>query len=123
LFSFVLSFFLSFFGIRISYKKVLDLILCNKFSNRPGHEMVKRRQYIMQDELSGRELHPAIPLDVAVRPGQKMNMCMVFYSKEEPENTCPRCGTITLARSDEDVEWYATADNHLRKLYVSQGLG
>ena len=85
--------------------QTLHMILYDKFSKSPGHEMVKRRQYAVLDDLSGRELRRILPFGSAVRPGQKINMSMIFYSHKEAESFCPRCKTVTAANKDEEVEW------------------
>jgi hypothetical protein len=85
--------------------QTVDSILYDKFRDRPGREMVKNRRYIIQDRLTGTILRQDIPFIQATRPGQKLLMAMVFYSKPELENICPRCNVITVAGSSIDVEW------------------
>jgi hypothetical protein len=68
--------------------------------------MVQGRQYLIQDCLTGTILRQDIPFLKAIRPGQKLLMAMIFYSKPEMENICPRCKTITIAGSVDNVEWY-----------------
>jgi hypothetical protein len=81
------------------------MVLCDKFIDRPGYELVKRRQYIFQDGANGRDLSVKVHFPSVVRPGQKVTMCMVFFSPKEEENICPKCGTVTIARSNTDVNW------------------
>jgi hypothetical protein len=80
-------------------------VLCDKFIDRPGYELVKRRQYIFQDGANGRDLSAKVHFTSVVRPGQKVTMCMVFFSPKGEENICPNCGTVTIARSNTDVNW------------------
>jgi predicted RNA-binding Zn-ribbon protein involved in translation (DUF1610 family) len=30
---------------------------------------------------------------------------MVFFPPKEEENICPKCGTVTIARINTDVNW------------------
>jgi hypothetical protein len=81
------------------------MVLCDKFIGRPGYELVKRRQYIFQDGANGRDLSVKVHFTSVVRPGQKVTMCMVVFSPKGEENICPKCGTVTIARSNTDVNW------------------
>lgn len=86
-------------------KQTVDSILYDRFLNRPGREMVRKRRYIMQDDLSGKDFRQDIPFNAAIRPGQKVNMSFVYYSKEESRNSCPRCKMVTVSGNDVDVLW------------------
>jgi hypothetical protein len=56
------------------------MVLCDKFEDRPGYELVKRRQYVFQDGANARDLNVKIQFTAAVRPGQKVHMSMVLFS-------------------------------------------
>jgi hypothetical protein len=82
------------------------MVLCDKFSGRPGYELVKRKQYLFQDGANGRDLSVKLQFPSAVRPGQKIAMCMVLFSPEGQNNVCPKCGAVTITGSNMDVDWY-----------------
>jgi hypothetical protein len=82
------------------------MVLCNKFSGHPGYELVKRKQYLFQDAANGRDLSIKLHFTSAVRPGQKIVMCMILFSPEGQNNICPKCGAVTVAGSNVDVDWY-----------------
>ncbi|KAF4631717.1 hypothetical protein G7Y89_g6414 [Cudoniella acicularis] len=93
----------------ISSWETLHAVLCDKFISRPGYELVKRRQYIFQDGANGRDLSVKVHFTSAVRPGQKITMCMAFFSPKGQKNVCPKCGTVTIAGSNTDVNCSNTA--------------
>jgi len=80
-------------------------VLCDKFMDQPGYELVKRGQYIFQDGANARDLDVRMELTATVRPGQKINMTMILFTPRAEANICPRCSTITRAGSGTDVEW------------------
>ena len=78
-------------------------ILVDKFEGRPGLQLVKDRRYVFRDDLTGVELHQIAPLSSVLRPGQKINMCMVFFASTESTSTCPRCCKPTLQLNSNDL--------------------
>ncbi|TVY59716.1 hypothetical protein LSUE1_G008187 [Lachnellula suecica] len=93
----------------ISSWDTLHIVLCDKFKDRPGYDLVKRRRYLFQNGANARDLSFKIQLMAAVRPGQKVNMSMILFSPQRNANVCPGCGAITVARDDADVECSNTA--------------
>ncbi|TAQ88386.1 hypothetical protein B7494_g3320 [Chlorociboria aeruginascens] len=83
--------------------ETVNSILCDQFQNRAGWNIVQNHRYLIQDHLTGSILRRDIPFNHAIRPGQKLLMTMVFYSKYETDNICPRCKTMTVAASNLDV--------------------
>ncbi|KAF2243770.1 hypothetical protein BU26DRAFT_554599 [Trematosphaeria pertusa] len=83
----------------------LHSILLDRFANRPGYHLIKHGRYIMREDLSGMEVHHNRPLNLVLRPGGKVNMCMVYYSREEDAyiTICPRCKKSTFCANDTDI--------------------
>lgn len=86
-------------------RKTLHRVLCDKFIDRPGYDLVRRGQYVFQDGASPRDLSPNIKLTAVVRPGQTVHMSMIIFSPRATDNSCPRCGVIARAGGETDVEW------------------
>jgi hypothetical protein len=87
--------------------QTFDSILYDRFRDRPGQIAIRMPRYIIQEDVSGRDIQRYDPFNLAVHPGRKVNMSMLFYSKKESENTCPTCRTVTLSLdTDVDITWY-----------------
>jgi hypothetical protein len=99
---------------------VVKQLLIDNFSDRPGGDIVKAGRYVLQDFVSGRDLNPTTPFHRIVRPGQKIVMAMVFYSpgEEDKANTCPRCATVAISSSNQDICWCVLCSLLLRCFYA-----
>ena len=80
-------------------------ILNDRFSDRPGGSLVKKQRYVLQDDLSGRVFRWNNSPHFSIRPGQIINMSMVYYSDLDNDNICPRCGTVTVSSINSETEW------------------
>ncbi|OWY55261.1 hypothetical protein AALT_g6864 [Alternaria alternata] len=80
----------------ISSWNTLHSILIDRFSNRPGYDLVRDRRYAIRDDVSGLDIRQHKPLTYVLRPGQKVNMCMVYFTDNNDTMTCPRCKKSTL---------------------------
>ncbi|KAF2867791.1 hypothetical protein BDV95DRAFT_610692 [Massariosphaeria phaeospora] len=81
----------------------LHSIFLDKFKERPGYQLIQARRYVMRDDLNGLELRRSVALNSAVRPGQKVNMVMVFFKSESQITVCPRCKKSSLQTNDTDI--------------------
>lgn len=59
----------------------------------------------MRDDLNGTELRQNVPLNLVLCPGQKVNMCMVYFSDEQHLMACPKCKESTLCANGSDITW------------------
>ncbi|KAF2730640.1 hypothetical protein EJ04DRAFT_555303 [Polyplosphaeria fusca] len=80
----------------------LHSILLDRFANSPGRRLVKGRRYVMRDDLNGMELRQNMSLNLVLRPGQKINMCMVYFSAQQQMMVCPKCKASTFYANDTD---------------------
>lgn len=87
---------------------MFDMILAKRFEGLPGSEMVRRKEYAIEEGSSsdGYELNRASELSATLRPGQKINMCMVFRDPAE-DDVCPRCQTVARGSSGSRTQWFA----------------
>jgi hypothetical protein len=59
----------------------------------------------MRDDLSGMELRQNALLNMTLRPGQKINMCMVYFLAEQQVTVCPKCKKSSFYADDTDITW------------------
>ena len=76
--------------------QTLHSILIDRFSKQPGYDLVRDRRYAIRDDVSGLDICQNKPLTYVLRPGQKVNMCMVYFTGDKGSMTCPRCKKSTL---------------------------
>lgn len=67
--------------------------------------MVLRRQYSLEENVSGRDLDFDVPLHFVLRRGMKINMSMIFDVPQAVSRACPRCGVATIADPDASIHW------------------
>lgn len=86
--------------------QTLYCLISDWFLNHKGYEMVKKRQYAIQDSATGNDLTNDRPLRFCLRRGMKIEMSMLF---ESPGRTiygaCPRCFTRIDIRFGVSVVW------------------
>ncbi|KAE8447549.1 hypothetical protein EG329_010679 [Mollisiaceae sp. DMI_Dod_QoI] len=79
---------------------ILNVILLERFENHPGHRKVLKGEFVIEDAVTGRDLNRETKLTMCFRPGQKVNMSMVFSEVDDDANYCPRCGTPSVALAE-----------------------
>jgi hypothetical protein len=81
-----------------------------RFEGKQGVLKICRKEYILQDMATGREVDMSLNFEDAFLPGQKVTMSLVFRhtSSEhtaQTTTTCPRCKTPSGQSTDIDVSW------------------
>jgi hypothetical protein len=89
---------------------MFDIIIAKRFEKHPGHNMVQMGQFALEEEVTGREVNRETDWTMCLRPGQKINMSMVFPDTEASSNHCPRCQTKSAASSDDRTRWWVSAN-------------
>ncbi|KAF6803827.1 hypothetical protein CPLU01_16091 [Colletotrichum plurivorum] len=84
---------------------MFEVLLAHRFENRRGHSMVLRKQFALEESCSGADIERHIPWSVAIRPGMKINMSMVFPKDSKVLEKCPRCKTKLKDLKRINVEW------------------
>ncbi|KAF1991768.1 hypothetical protein K402DRAFT_449966 [Aulographum hederae CBS 113979] len=56
-----------------------------RFKDRPGFDMVRNKKFLLQESATGRELDVSLDWSVAILPGQKIAMDIVFHSVTEDD--------------------------------------
>ena len=82
-------------------------VLAIRFKDR-GHGKVKRKEFVLQNRGTQRMIDFVRPLELCVRPGQKLDMSMVFREVQGvvSRNECPRCHEPSSGAAEDEVKWY-----------------
>ena len=71
-----------------------------------GLHKIESGEFALEDPKLKRGLQLAKPWTAIIRPGQHINMSMVFRLEEQQTARCPGCGTENAGSDLEDIEWY-----------------
>lgn len=81
----------------------LDKVLQLRFKGMQGSGKVKRKEFALQERATGREISRRLPWETAFRPGQTVEMSLIFRESvkatgmlegRSTTNPCPSCGTL-----------------------------
>ena len=84
---------------------MLDMILLKRFEKRPGHQKILSGEFAIEDGTSGRDVSRENEFAVCFRPGQKIDMSIIFSDLDANSNHCPRCGTKSEASAEARTQW------------------
>ncbi len=76
-----------------------------RFDQLPGHGKVERKEYALQADQSKQEIDTVLTFRRWFRPGQDIDMSMVFNSFETHNTSCPGCKLQRSETSDTKVKW------------------
>lgn len=85
---------------------MLDTILLKRFEKLPGRKKVMRREYAIEESVTGKEFDRKREWALCFRPGQKVGMSMLFDSNPVLEVSCPRCKTGIRTPAGFWATWY-----------------
>lgn len=83
-------------------------VLATRFEGLPGYEKIERREFVLQERATSREISDEDPWEIAFRPGAWVCMSLLFrrdVKSAERNNHCPYCGTVSDKATDDDVHW------------------
>jgi len=83
---------------------MLDIILVKRFEKRSGHQKVLKGEYVIEEGITGRDVSRENELIMCLRPGQKIDMSMIFSDLGGDSNRCPRCFTKLEASSESRTQ-------------------
>jgi hypothetical protein len=84
---------------------MLDTILLKRFEKSSGHQKVLKGEYVIEEGITGKDMSRDNELIMCLRPGQKINMSMIFSDLDGPINRCPRCFTKSEASCETRTQW------------------
>ncbi|KAJ2975276.1 hypothetical protein NQ176_g5608 [Zarea fungicola] len=82
----------------------LNALLTGYFQGKKGQDMVRRREYALEESASGRDVSVDIPLCQGLRRGMKINMSMVFLESKIIPGVCPGCKAVTDALQGVNIQ-------------------
>jgi hypothetical protein len=83
-------------------------LLEDQFIGSRGYEMVCKRQYVLEENCTGKEINSRVPLSHSFRRGMKVNMSMVFMLDTRTRilpGVCPRCNAKNQAPEGMAINW------------------
>ncbi|KAH8756644.1 hypothetical protein F5883DRAFT_568977 [Diaporthe sp. PMI_573] len=86
--------------------KAFHAVLATRFEGLPGHEKVQRREFVLQERVTSREISRNEPWEIAFRSGALVCMSLVFQREVKTANSqshCPHCGNISEKATTDDV--------------------
>ena len=72
-----------------------------------GYKMVKKKEYVIQESATRREIGRSCPWEASFLPGQRVVMSMLFNDSTSSTSSCPRCRLFSNEPQDSDVQWLA----------------
>jgi hypothetical protein len=87
-----------------------DAVLELRFRKIQGHTKVKRKEYTLQEHATKREISRSRPWEGAFLPGQRIDMSLIFDSKEQAsmKTSCPSCKEVSEDSQDSEIQWQVT---------------
>ena len=86
--------------------QILDLILLERFEEkRPGHQKVLKGEFAIEEGITGQDISRENEFAMCFRPGQKIDMSMIFSDLDTNSNHCPRCRTTSEASTETRTQW------------------
>lgn len=81
-----------------------------RFQGKQGLKKVCRKEYVLQESATGREVDFRRAFEDAILPGQKITMSLIFKRDSTDQSTqnlahCPRCDTLSEQPTDVDALW------------------
>ena len=91
--------------------EAFDAVLELRFQNFPGERKIKRKEFVLQDHATTREIDRSYPWEGSFVPGQMVDMSMLFVNRETattscpPTTSCPKCSQPSTGSSQSDNQW------------------
>ncbi|KAF3763114.1 hypothetical protein M406DRAFT_261991 [Cryphonectria parasitica EP155] len=88
--------------------QALEAVMLVRFEGLPGHEKITRREFVLQEQATRREISFDQPWEIAFRPGSSVSMSLTFRRNVDPAkgyNSCPYCGETSDKASSTEVRW------------------
>jgi hypothetical protein len=85
---------------------MFDMIIAKRFEKHTGYQKIQRGEYTLEEGVTGRGIRRAYNRSMSLRPGQKIDMRVVFPDVDTKRNHCPRCQTKCEASLTGRTDWY-----------------
>jgi hypothetical protein len=85
--------------------QIFDLILLKRFEKRPRHQKVLKGEFAIEEGITGQDISRENEFSMCFRPGQKIDMSMIFSDLDASSNHCPRYGAKSEASAEARAQW------------------
>lgn len=62
----------------INADQMFDMIISKRFEKHRGHTKIQKREYAIEEGITGREVSRVSDWSMCFRPGQKVDMSVIF---------------------------------------------
>lgn len=76
-----------------------------RFRQMPGHNKVRRKEYALEANRWNQDINDALTFRRWFRPGQEVDMSMVFERSAGRTISCPGCGVVATGSLDSKIRW------------------
>jgi hypothetical protein len=98
--------------------QVFLYVLKERFSVS-GAKKVESGQFALEDSKRKRDIDLGKPWDRWFRPGQHVQMDMIFQELEKGNgNACPGCGDLFEEETDVEITWYASKKSVISSILI-----
>ena len=92
-------------------KQAFQSMLEVRFRQLPGHGKVRRNEYALEANRSNQDIDSALAFRRWFRPGQDVDMSMVFDNSAGRTTSCPGCGIVATGPIDSKMKWSVNFPN------------
>ena len=82
-----------------------------RFRELPGYGKVQRKEYALEAPRLGQDIDSALAFRRWFRPGQEVDMSMVFNHFQGSTTSCPGCGTVAPGSTESKMIWSVQPQN------------
>ena len=85
--------------------EAFDAVLQLRFQHFPGEQKIKRKEFVLQDQVTNQEIDRSYPWEASFVPGQRVNMSMLFVNHGSATTSCPKCSMSSSGSQDSEIHW------------------
>ncbi|KAI4243813.1 MAG: hypothetical protein LQ352_006962 [Teloschistes flavicans] len=100
----------------MSPEALISVLAINFKSIGRASRKIENGQFIIHDSRTKRDIDLSHPWESCFRPGQRVEMSMVFDTFKAANISCPDCRHPCDINSEEDVEWYASLTSYIGEM-------
>jgi hypothetical protein len=87
--------------------EAFDAVIQIRFQNQQGYSKILKKEFILQERETRRDISRTEPWESTILPGQKIDMSMVFTHTHNPyQMYCPACLHVCEKFSKAGTQWY-----------------
>ena len=82
-------------------------------------EKIRNDEFAIEDSMTKQDIDLQGDWEMCFRPGQKVDMSMLFDRNMDFPSSCPRCRHSCDGRAEDDIEWYLIFSSVLFELVLT----